>query len=202
MGSGGPTVGMDASGLTTARMVVIGFQISLLLLLSGHTHALKNCDNCVAVDDCRRWCTKLQMGLSNLTLDERAEFNDNICGFDSNADPAVKLCCDSPAEKDACKKAKCGQVLVEGDAQCGGCDDVSSPGAWPWVTRILYQANFDSADNNETTYLATRMPPVPLPCSPPCRLAPSRLPLRPTRARSSATPAVCRALAVAPVSTT
>jgi len=150
MGSEGPTVGMDASGLTTARMVAT--QLSLLLLLSGDTHALKNCDNCVAVDDCRRWCTKLQMGLSNLTLDERAEFNDNICGFDSNADPAVKLCCDSPAERDACKKVKCGQILVEGDAQCGGCDDVSSPGAWPWVTRILYQANFDSADNNETTY--------------------------------------------------
>jgi len=152
MGSGGPTVGMDTSGWTTARMVPTGFHLSLILLLSGHTHALKNCDNCVAVDDCRRWCTKLQMGLSNLTLDERAEFNDNICGFSFNADPPVKLCCDSPAERDACKKVKCGQILVEGDAQCGGCDDVSSPGAWPWMTRVLYQANFDSAANNETTY--------------------------------------------------
>ena len=101
-------------------------------------------------------------------------FNDNICGYVFNADPPVKLCCDNPAEKDACKKentppppkllsgfsqepatggknVKCGQILIEGEGQCGGCDDVSSPGTWPWVARILYQAN-SAADKNETTY--------------------------------------------------
>ena len=134
---------MVTSGWTTT------FHLSLLLLLCNQTRALKNCDNCLTVDDCRHWCTKLPF--STLTLEERAEFDDNICGFHSKG---VKLCCDSPAEKDACKKetVKCGQILVEGEAQCGGCDDVSSPGAWPWVTRILYQANFDSASNNQTTY--------------------------------------------------
>ena len=133
-------------------MDTTGFHLSLLLLLSSQTLALKSCDNCLPVADCRKWCTKQQIGLSNLNLDERAEFNTNICGFHSNA---VKLCCDSPAEKDACKKAdtqpKCGQIKIEGQGQCGGCDDVSSPGTWPWVARILYQAN-SAADKNETTY--------------------------------------------------
>ena len=154
-------------------MDTTGFHLSLLLLLSSQTLALKSCDNCLPVADCRKWCTKEQIGLSNLSLNERAEFNDNICGFHFNADPAVKLCCDSTAEKDACKKenakpkfsefsqepvignkkVKCGQIQIEGEGQCGGCDDVSSPGTWPWVTRILYQENFGSdLNSNETTY--------------------------------------------------
>merc|ERR1719220_2361979 len=85
-------------------MATTGFPLSLLLLLCSQTLALKTCDNCLPVADCLRWCTKLQMGLSNLTLDERALFNDNICGYVFNADPPVKMCCDDPAEKDACKK--------------------------------------------------------------------------------------------------
>ena len=140
------------------------FHLSLLLLLSSQTLALKTCDNCLPVAECCRWSSKLQIGLSNLTLDERAVFNDNICGYVFNAEPPVKLCCDTPAKKDACKKeneqpklssfkskVKCGQILIEGEGQCGGCDDVSSPGTWPWVARILYQEN-SAADKNETTY--------------------------------------------------
>jgi len=158
------------SGGATARMDTTGFHLSIFLILCSQTLALKSCDNCLPVAECRQWCTKLKMGLSSLSLEERKKFNDNLCGFPSSAAPEGKLCCDSAAEKDACKKedtttstqpkfepfrekVKCGQIKIEGDAQCGGCEDVSSPGAWPWIARILYQANFGSDRNEkETTY--------------------------------------------------
>ena len=45
---------------------------------------------------------------------------------------------------------QCGQIQLEGEGQCGGCED-ASPGAWPWMTRLLYQAN-DNLTEKETTY--------------------------------------------------
>merc|ERR1712130_982 len=154
------------SGGAIGRMDTTGFHISSLLLLSSQTFSLKSCDNCLPVAQCPQWCDKLQTGLSSLSLDERTKVNENICGFQFNADPAVKLCCDGPADKDACKKeksqpklreiqvqrkAKCGQILIEGENQCGGCDDVSSPGAWPWIARILYEGNFGPDKNSKET---------------------------------------------------
>ena len=174
--SGSAPATMDAAGnfRSRSRMDTTGFNLSLLLLLlSGQALAFKSCDNCLPVTDCRRWCTKLELGFSSLSLEERKEYSDNLCGFLPNSKDA-KLCCDTPAEKAACtkkkvelkkepqqqlepftagpKEPKCGQILVEGEVQIAGGDDVSSPGAWPWVARILYQANFDSAANNQTTY--------------------------------------------------
>ena len=155
-----------SSGATTAKMETTGFHILLLAFLGDLSTALKQCDNCVHINDCRQWCSKLKKGLSHLKLDERAEFNDNICEYAFDKVPPVKMCCDSPAEeevcerigpqielkqgpKDASKDAKCGQIKVEGEGQCGGCED-AFPGAWPWMTRLLYQANNNDKEKDTT----------------------------------------------------
>merc|ERR1712156_103691 len=164
------------SGAATARMRTSGFRLLLhllLALLSRQTLGLKQCNNCVHINDCRQWCSKIEQGgASKLSLEERAEFNDNICGYLFNVDPPTKMCCDTPAEKNVCSTGKgtpstttttnsdsgpkfepriqCGQIQLEEEGQCGGCED-ASPGAWPWMTRLLYQAN-NNLTEKETTY--------------------------------------------------
>merc|ERR1711962_476641 len=99
------------SGAATARMRTSGFRLLLLVLLvallSKQTLGLEQCNNCVHINDCRQWCSKIEDGASKMTLEERAEFNDNICGFTTNnVDPPTKMCCDTPAEKNVCSTGK------------------------------------------------------------------------------------------------
>merc|ERR1712038_2210763 len=98
------------SGAATARMGTSAFRLLLhllLALLSKQTLRLKQCNNCVHINDCRQWCSKIEQGgASKLSLEERAEFNDNICGYLFNVDPPTKMCCDTPAEKNVCSQSR------------------------------------------------------------------------------------------------
>merc|ERR1712156_513521 len=105
------------SGAATARMGTSGFRLLLhlqVLLLGKHTLGLKQCNNCVHINDCRQWCSKIEQGgASKLSLEERAEFNDNICGYLFNVDPPTKMCCDTPAEKNVGRSNLRGRVSAE-----------------------------------------------------------------------------------------
>merc|ERR1711962_940560 len=98
------------SGAATARMRTSGFRLLLhlllALLLGKQTLGLKQCDNCVHINDCRQWCSKIADGASKLSLEERKEFNENICGYLYNVDPPTKMCCDTPAEKNVCSTGR------------------------------------------------------------------------------------------------
>ena len=62
------------SGAATARMGTSGFRLLLhlllALLLGKQTLGLKQCDNCVHINDCRQWCSKIADGASKLSLEE------------------------------------------------------------------------------------------------------------------------------------
>jgi hypothetical protein len=114
---------------------------------------------CVDFEHCQTWCF---LTLSNLNPDEKQEFKTAICGFTDNVRP--KLCCDkNNISKSICGRSNppgplqpppsevlaeervgpvsCGRIQIDGENNCGGCEAVPSPGAWPWVARLLYARN-------------------------------------------------------------
>jgi hypothetical protein len=126
-----------------------------LLLLLGPVfgrvlHAGRNCsakETCVPLAHCSKWCS-----LAQDAKQARGFLSDNICGF-SGKDPWI--CCKrslvnvqeecGAEEKVVLNKGAslgtCGTVPIHGDQRVANGDDVSTPGTWPWMARLLYQPN-------------------------------------------------------------
>ena len=140
-----------------------------LLGLSGRrTEAGRHCnvvEECVLKWSCQDWCDQLQeAGISS--QETRRMLNDNLCGFRGSD---VKICC---KREKVTKHTSCDasptfetrplnsqrpspQILlpqecgVPGDFQgvrVANGEDVPSPGAWPWMARLLYSANEKSPE--------------------------------------------------------
>ena len=87
--------------------------------------------------------------MSDQTLDVRRQIDKTLCGFEGKKS---KYCCKEPTKTEpnsfSDHKAgpgrdvgTCGRLQISGVQQCGNCEDVASPGAWPWVARVLYARN-------------------------------------------------------------
>ena len=92
---------------------------------------------CLNIKDCPLWRDRLEdKVISEHSAEIQQEFKKSICGFGDGP----KVCC-RKAKPPAVPPRSCGRILVGGDRHCGGCEEVASPGQWPWVARILYGQN-------------------------------------------------------------
>ena len=139
---------------------------SLTLGLSGRrTEAGQDCEDgkaCVLMESCQDWCNQLQ-GAGISSQETRRMFNDNLCGFRGSD---AKICCRkekvtqqtscdgshlasfhaSPTIETRHSKHECGVPGNFQDSRVANGEDVPSPGAWPWMARLIYPANEESPE--------------------------------------------------------
>ena len=118
-----------------------------LLLLPWPLLGRQQCgDSCVLLSRCPAWGSR---PMYEHSLEVRAQISKAFCGFEGNKS---KYCCKKPTKSEPNifsvdkvgprrNVGTCGQVRIDGVQNCGGCEGVASPGAWPWVVRLLYARN-------------------------------------------------------------
>ena len=130
---------------------------------------MDRCDDqeqCVDINMCHRWCTKIETeGFSGMSFGDRDLFNKKICFSETSFNSEIPgICCDARNMRDRAvcgvgldstsppsvavrtpedtveELDPCGVVHAQGE-RCGGCDPVPHPGAWPWMSRLIYAEN-------------------------------------------------------------
>ena len=144
------------------------FSVVLLLCATLLHCALNKCTNeqtCVSINKCPEWCARIEDigGVSNLSENEKAQFRKSICGFKKDD---IMLCCEAHSESPECsirRKPKpkntlvhsCGKIKVngsysppfqsnfkvEGSQYIAGGEEVTLPGMWPWMARLIFNRN-------------------------------------------------------------
>jgi len=131
------------------------------------TEAGRECDHvaesCVLKESCQDWCDLLQAGGIS-SQETRRMFNDNLCGFRGGE---AAICCkkEKVTRQVSCEKPsssgtkplqapprtparlpqhECGVPGDFQDTRVANGVPVPSPGAWPWMARLIYSANEES----------------------------------------------------------
>jgi len=138
--------------------------------LSRRTEAGRHCnevEECIPKESCQDWCDQLQ-GPGISSPETRQMVNDNICGF---RERLPKICCrkEKVTQQTSCdgspsqvpqpvsspiletiklrdSKYECGKQGDFHDTRVANGENVPSPGAWPWMARLMYAENNKSPE--------------------------------------------------------
>jgi len=142
--------------------VLVLLYTSIPTLYTFTTSRIKPCSSdqsCVPFPNCRYWCDMAQSGqfVRNITL--RSELKRSTCQFEgampyvcceNNENTKVKHCSiddkqeNIEVETKSTRKPECGRIQDVQDLRCVGCNS-TSPGAWPWMARLLYKENIEQS---------------------------------------------------------
>merc|ERR1712032_292019 len=141
---------------------------SQILGFSHRLEAGRDCDfveeSCVLKESCQDWCEQLGRG-GIRSQETRQMLNNNLCGF-RGRDAKIccrkekvtqQLSCDAPTPETQTlltpprtpqrpSQHECGVPGDIQDTRVANGIPVPSPGAWPWMARLLYSANEKSPE--------------------------------------------------------